>query len=337
MSIKIKIGIIGCSTIAKTSIIPAIIQSKYTELSFIGSRTNNRAKQFADEFNCKNFGSYDDVLSSNDVNAVYISTPIGLHEKWVIESAKAKKHILCEKSSTTSFNSAKKMVETSKNYDVRLMEGLMFKFHPSHKFVNKILNNFKTLFSFYSQYGFPPISRKNIRYSKELGGGIFNDAICYPISASRMIFKDEPTEIFTNMVFDQKSKVDTKASISLKFTKGRIAHADVGYDLEYENFYSVWGKNGSLKLTRSFNIPESMKAKIHVINNKKKITYTISPSNHFLLMFDYFANLCKNKFDHSFHEERELLLQSLIMDYGRKSAKHNKLFKIKYPKILLKD
>ena len=42
---SIKIGIIGCSRIAKRSVIPAIIKSKYAEIEIIGSRTENKAKE----------------------------------------------------------------------------------------------------------------------------------------------------------------------------------------------------------------------------------------------------------------------------------------------------
>ena len=114
LPIKIRIGIIGCSTIAKNSTIPAILKSNNTKLEHIGSRSNSKAIEFSKIFDCKKYGTYDDVINDKNVDAVYISTPVGNHEKWVLKSAKAGKHILCEKSSTTSFNSAKKMVETSK-------------------------------------------------------------------------------------------------------------------------------------------------------------------------------------------------------------------------------
>ena len=331
----LKIGVIGCSNIAKTSVIPAILKSKNVELSFIGSRSKKKSKEFALKFKCKNFGTYDDVLSSNDVDAVYISTPISLHEKWVLESAKVNKHILCEKSSTTSFNSAKKMVSATQKNNVRLMEGLMFKFHPSHNLVKKLIKKkIGSLFSFHSQYGFPQIPRSNIRFQKNLGGGIFNDAACYPISASRMIFEDEPNEILVSLEIDKKSQIDTKSSIYLKFDKGRIAHGIVGYDLEYQNFYSIWGEKGFLNISRAYNIPFNMKPKISITNQQKTVSHFVSPSNHFIGMVDNFAKICIVDSKNIFNEEKDLLLQALIMDYGRKSSSINKFLKIKYPKTL---
>ena len=107
----LKFGIIGCSRIAKKSVIPAILKSEFAELEIIGSRTNEKSKELAKKFNCKKNGNYDDVISDESVDAIYISTPIGTHAELAIKAASAGKHIYCEKSATDSFNSAKKMIE----------------------------------------------------------------------------------------------------------------------------------------------------------------------------------------------------------------------------------
>jgi len=138
---KLRFGIIGCSSIAQSSTLPAIVQSKFAELKMIGSRSKERGKKFAEEFDCKNFGSYDEVLENNEVDAVYISVPVGLHEEWTIKAAKSGKHILCEKSSSSSYESAKRMVACSKQNNVRIMEGFMFRFHPSHRKIHEMINS----------------------------------------------------------------------------------------------------------------------------------------------------------------------------------------------------
>ena len=81
----LKFGIIGCSRIAKRSVIPAIIKSEFAELEIIGSRSTDKAKQFASEFNCEKSGTYEDVISDDSVDVVYISTPIDTHAKWQSE------------------------------------------------------------------------------------------------------------------------------------------------------------------------------------------------------------------------------------------------------------
>ena len=63
---KIRIGIIGCSRIADSSVIPAIISSEFSELGILGSREMKRAKEFADKFDCKSLGTYEDVINDDD-------------------------------------------------------------------------------------------------------------------------------------------------------------------------------------------------------------------------------------------------------------------------------
>jgi len=331
MTDKINIGIIGCSTIAKNSTIPAILNSNNTKLEHIGSRSNNKALEFSKTFDCEKYGTYDDVINDKNVDAVYISTPVGNHEEWVLKSAKAGKHVLCEKSSTTSFESAKKIVRISKENNVRLMESFMYRFHPSHQKVKECINDkiIGKVFLFSSKYGFPPISRDNIRYDKSLGGGILNDAGCYPINASRMLFESEPRGVFCNLTMDKETQVDTKATLLMDFEGNRQSQSSVGYDLEYESNYGLWGSDGSLSLTRAYNIPPDMQARLNIKNNSIEKEILIEPVNHFKLMIESFSdeiiksNSCKYNF------EKDLLNQAKVMEACRISNNEKRYVEIK--------
>ena len=304
---KIKFGVIGCSNISNISMLPAINKSQQSELAVIGSRSIKKAKYFARKFSCENFGSYDDVIKS-DVDAIYISLPIGLHEKWAIKAAKAGKHILCEKSSTTSYKSALKMVESCKENNVRIMEGLMFRFHPQHAKVSKIINNnsFGRITSLHGCYALPKMPYDDIRHNKQLGGGILNDAGCYPICASRLTFQREPINVSCYLDIDKKSKVDTFANILLNFNGNQHATLTVGYDLYFQSTYTVLGDKSMLKVERAYNIPDNVEAKIILFMSKKK-EIRIKPTNHFVLMINSFCNTINSNSTSKFDFENESL------------------------------
>ena len=116
-----KFGLLGCSNVAQKSFFPVLDSIDSAEASFIGSRSLKKAKLWAGKYNCDNYGSYDDVINS-DVDAIYNSLPIGLHEEWSVKALKAGKHVLCEKSSTTSYASAIKMVNTARENNKRILE-----------------------------------------------------------------------------------------------------------------------------------------------------------------------------------------------------------------------
>jgi len=114
MKPKIRFGMIGCSQISEKSTIPAIKTSKNSILQMVGSRNFSKAKKFAKKYSISEFGNYDEVLENDKIDAVYISLPISLHEKWAMKAAKYGKHILCEKSVVISNNSAKKILKECK-------------------------------------------------------------------------------------------------------------------------------------------------------------------------------------------------------------------------------
>jgi len=329
MKRKIRFGIIGCSQIADSSTIPAILESKFAEIEIIGSRVINKAKKIAKKFDCEKYGNYEDVLKDKNVDVVYISVPVGLHEKWTIQAAKYKKHILCEKSSTTSYASAKKIISESKKNKVRIMEGFMFRFHPSIQKVSELINKNEIgkIFSFQSRYGFPSISKKNIRYQKKLGGGILNDAGCYPICASRILFNEEPQSVFCNLINNKKYKIDEYANLFLKFKDGKVAEMNVGYGLFYQSIYEIWGSKGTISLSRAYNIPSDMSASLK-INVTKNNEIKLKPTNHFRLMIDNFSKEIQGISKVNFDFEKDLLSQARVMEAARRSSQQKRMVNI---------
>ena len=329
----LKFGIIGCSRIAKKSVIPAILKSEFAELEIIGSRSGEKSKEFSNEFNCENIGSYDDVIKNDSIDAVYISTPIGTHEEWAIKAASAGKHVYCEKSSTTTYSSAKEMVECSRNNNVRIMEGFMFRFHPQHKKVKELINNKKIgdLDSFYGSFGFPSFPEGDIRYNKELGGGFLNDSGCYPICASRMIFDQDPLSVFYHNSIDPKTGVDVKGTSILTYKNNKTASIIYANGNYYQAKYEVWGSEGVISLDRAYSVPSDFITKINLQYNigntwegRKKEIIEIEPTDHFLKMIDMFCMEINGNNKLSINFEKELLNQAKVMEAHRLSNLNHK-------------
>jgi len=324
----LKFGIIGCSRIARKSVIPAILKSEFAELEIIGSRTIEKSKEFSTEFNCKKNGTYDDVISDDSINAVYISTPIGTHAELAMKAASAGKHVYCEKSATDSFTSAKEMVECSKNNNVRIMEGFMFRFHPQHKKVKELINNKKigNLDSFYGSFGFPSFPEGDIRYNKELGGGFLNDSGCYPICASRMIFDQEPLSVFSHNSIDSKTGVDVKGTSILTYKNNKTASITYANGNYYQAKYEVWGSEGVISLDRAYSVPSDFITKINLQYNienswegRKNEIIKVEPTDHFLEMIDIFCMEINTNGKLSLNFEKELLNQAKVMEAHRLS------------------
>ena len=327
---KIKFGIIGCSKIANRSSLPAIINSDFAELEIIGSRDIEKAKKFANKFKCKNFGIYEDVIESKNVDAVYISVPTGLHKKWAEKAAKAGKHVLCEKSAVTSYSHAKEVISTVRKNETRIMEGFMFQFHPQHIKVREIITkeDFGKSFIFTGMYGFPPISKSDIRYDEKLGGGVLNEAGCYPIYASRMIFDEEPVSVSFNLFNDLETNVDIKGHGIIEFSNERKAFIGFSFENQYQANYKIWGENGIVELKRAYAVPPDFEPIIELTTSDKKSEIKIEPTDHFKNMIDIFCQEIQKKEEDSINFEEDLLNQAKLLEAIRESSKKNAIISL---------
>lgn len=322
---KISFGIIGCSSVAKRNFIPAIRSSNYASLDFIGSRELAKAQEWAKKNNCNSFGNYDEVLES-DVDAVYISLPVGLHEEWSIKAANSGKHIICEKSSTTSFNSAKKIIKHCNKNNIEILEGFSFRFHPQHRFVIEQItkNQLGKLYNFYGAFGYPAPNLENIRWNKNLGGGILNDATCYPICASRMILQSEPVEVIANFEYDKKTNIDISNNVILLYSKNRYANIITGFDHYFQSTYSIWGSKAMLNTKRAYAVPNQFRTSIYLHKNDKVIETVIPSVDQFQIMIDHFSKTISH-IEHSFFNyEKDFLNQAKVLEAIRKSNKEKR-------------
>lgn len=78
------------------------------------------------EKNPRPVGSYEELIESPDIDAVYIPLPTGLRKEYVIAAARAGKHVLCEKPCAVSFEDLQEMTEACRSANVQFMDGVMY-------------------------------------------------------------------------------------------------------------------------------------------------------------------------------------------------------------------
>jgi len=323
----VNLGILGCANIVEKHIIEAFKGVKNGKIITIASRDGEKAKAWSKKINCEYDKSYEDLLERKDIDAVYIPLPIGLHREWVIKAAKAKKHIICEKSLTDSFSAAKEMVNACKKNKVVLYENFMCNYHPQHQRVEALISDgtIGDVHLFKGFFGFPPLKENSFVYKKSLGGGSLNETGTYPVFMSRKTLKSEPLSVTCSLFYDKIHDADIRGSAYMEFQKNKSALISFGFDNMYQNNYSVWGSTGLINVDRAYSIPADMKPQIELIkqNSNKKID--AAAANHFTLIFNDFFNsiLEKRKIDYS-----SILSQARVMEALRISAKKDKKVKV---------
>jgi len=256
---------------------------------------------------------------------VYISTPISTHREWSIKASEAGKHVYVEKSSAANLSSAREMVESAKENNVRLMEGFMFRFHPQHQKVKELIKEGKIgdIKSFNGVFGFPAFPKGDIRYDS----GFLMDSGCYPISASRMIFDEEPLGVSCIQKKIPESSVDVGGSAILVYENGKTATITYSNGSYYQAKYEVWGTDGVISLDRAYSVPSDFTTKVTLQYNtennwdgRQNEIFEIEPKDHFLEMLDTFCMEITGTKKAPFNFEQELLNQARTMFAANSSA-----------------
>ena len=331
---KVRIGILGCANIAGKYAIKSFQSIGNAEVVSIASRDYNKAKEWAAKFGIKAEESYDSLISSKDIDAVYIPLPIGLHKEWVLKAANEKKHIICEKSLAENLHSVEEIVSSCKSNDIVLYENFMCDFHPQHAKVLSLIEEGKIgkPIVFHGYFGFPPMAKDNFRYNSQLGGGSLNDAGAYTVFMARKIFAEEPLSVSCTLF--NENNTDIHGAAKFEFDNNKVGLLAFSFDAVYQNNYSVWGSKGLIKVGRAYSIPPDFKPMVELTTNEnlKETTTTLNipAANHFDLIFSDFCNTVINKPKDKINLIYDKILsQAKVLEAMRLSAKENKTINLK--------
>lgn len=285
---KIKIAVIGCSSIAERTVIPSIIENSCFSLVMVGSRSKQKGEVFANKFNCK-FGSYHDVLASEEVDAVYISLPAGLHYYWGKEVLNHNKHLLMEKPFVSTYQEACELIHLAKCKRLVAMEGLAYVFHPYMPELMKLLanNTIGDLRYIHSSFGFPFLPKTDIRNNPDIGGGAILDNLIYPLSFALKVFDSNYQKLSANIIWNEQTQIDERGFLKIDW-HNVSAHLNYGFGFFYQNFVELWGNKGLIRIDRAFTSPKDYCVTIKVSDSNRSYSIEIPPANQFSLMLTAF-------------------------------------------------
>jgi predicted dehydrogenase len=264
---QVRWGILSTADIGMSKVTPAIQQARNADVVAIASRDEGRATAAAQRLSIPSaYGSYEGLLASVDVDAVYIPLPNDQHAEWTIAAARAGKHVLCEKPMAMSAAQAQSMVDACADAGVLLQEAFMYRHHPTWVAVVRLvregrIGDVQGISTWFSYFNDDPA---NIRNRRENGGGALMDIGCYPINASRMLTGEEPDDVASSVRLDPILGVDTLTSAVLTFPGGVQSTFTVGIRCEPYQRVHVVGSQGRIEVEVPFNIPPDRPTRIFV-------------------------------------------------------------------------
>lgn len=248
--VPLRIGVLGAARIAR-GFIAGVRDSDMVVVTAVACRDPERGRHFAQEMGVAQlFDSYDAMLQSNDIDAVYNPLPNSLHAPWSIRAMEAGKHVLCEKPLAVSRAEAVAMFAAARRCGVFLAEAYPYRSQPQTHELARLLRDgaIGRVRTMHGAFGFQLTDRSNIRFDPALAGGALMDLGCYPLSLIRMITGCMPLSMQTLGVWDSAG-VDRAAVVSLAFPNGVLAQAACSFDTAIHRQAVIAGDDGVIETT----------------------------------------------------------------------------------------
>ena len=241
-------GILSTARIA-AKVCRAMHRAEGAEGVAVASRDGERARRWAAEHGVgRSYGSYQQLVDDDEIDAVYIALPPSMHAEWTIRAAAAGKHVLCEKPLAANLGEAEEMAAACRRAGVQLMDGVMWKHHARtaamHGHIERgELGRLRRVTSAFT-FSWDPLPEDNIRLQRELAGGSLGDLGWYCVGASLWAFGDLPTRVWATARYHRD--VEVNLSGFLWFDGDRVASFDCGFDTMLRKWFEIAGARGSL-------------------------------------------------------------------------------------------
>lgn len=286
-------------------------------------RQRDLAVQTQAEFGGTIWESFQDLIESPEVNAVYIPLPPALHAYWAEKALCAGKHVMMEKPFTTSFSDAEKLVSISEDRNLAVHENYMFAFHSQIEYLCEKMSDgsLGDLRLIRIDFGFPFRGANDFRYSAALGGGSLLDCGGYALKLASMLLGPTAELETSSLSYGRGLEVDLFGSATLENDQGLVAQVSFGMDNDYRCDVDVWGSEATLYSGRILTAPCGFSPTFEIRRNGEVEKITLRPDDSFAKSIAHFLE-CINSRDLAQSQRNEILVQSRLVEacLGRAKA-----------------
>jgi predicted dehydrogenase len=248
---KVKWGVIGAGGIARRRTIPeGILAAENSELCCVFDVRD--CEPIAKQFGVRACSSINELLWQ-EIDAVYVATPVHLHREHVLAAAAAKKHVLCEKPLGLNVSEVSDMLQACSRAGVQLGVGLMMRFHALHAAAKKLIDEGKLgrLVFGRAQLScwYPQIDGAWRQDPALGGGGSLIDLGAHCIDLLETVFGPARSVFCATSSLIQKYDVEDTAIVTIEFASGAKGVVDCLFNVPDEsskNRLEIYGAEGSL-------------------------------------------------------------------------------------------
>lgn len=311
-----RFGILSTAQIGIEHVIPAIQASENCIVAAIASRDAKKAKKLASRFGAAlSFGSYDEMLASDEIDGVYIPLPTSQHIEWSLKAAAAGKHVLCEKPISLKASEIKSLIKARDKNKVLVSEAFMVTYHPQWLKVRELIakgaiGELRQVDAAFTYFNTDPENMRNIA---KLGGGVIPDIAVYPIVATRFATGLEPKKLLAEVEFDPTFKTDRYANVQAKFD-GFDMNFYVSTQMALRQSIVFHGDKGFIDISAPFNsnLYEGDEVRLHNSGHSETKVFRYTGVNQYQLQVEAFARAAAGRKQEVFSLESSYANQRVI-------------------------
>jgi predicted dehydrogenase len=255
---RLRWGVIGTGGIA-ASMTADLNLSDSGRVVAVGSRRQESADRFADQFGIpRRHGSYEDLVTDPEVDAVYVATPHPMHHANTLLALEAGRPVLVEKAFTMNAAEARDLVDTARSRGLFLMEAMWTRFLPHTAEIRRLiaegsLGDIVTVMADHGQW-FPRDPNSRL-FDPQLGGGALLDLGVYPVSFASMILG--PPDQIAAMIEPAFTGVDGQTSMLFGYANGAQAVLTCTSAARTPTRAAIVGTDARIEIDGDFYAPTS--------------------------------------------------------------------------------
>ncbi len=322
MSKTINWGIIGLGNIAH-KFAKDLLTFKDAKLYAVASRTQEKANEFASEYNAtKAYSNYEALVKDKSVDAIYVATPHALHKENALLCLEHNIPVLCEKPFAMNIDQVNEMISKAKEKKVLLMEALWTYFLPHYQYVLDVIqkDTYGKVLKLEADFGFYRAFNNDARlFNKELGGGSLLDIGIYPIFAA-LSSLGVPENIEANATFFENG-ADSSCNINFKYDNNVTANLKSTLLEDTPTEAIFYCEKGIIKINKGFFGPTTVTLIVDGIEKLIDFNYSTIGYNYEISHFNKLIRNNKTESDIMTFEFSQQLIS--LLDKVRKSINLN--------------
>jgi len=260
---KVRYAVVAGGYISQGAFMPGVAQTRNSVMTALVTGDPVKADKLGGQYGIKSYGyaQYSELLSSGEIDAVYVATPNFLHREFVIQALEAGIHVLLEKPMAASEEECMAMIKAAAKSAAKLMVAYRLHCEPG---TVEIIQRVRA-----GEFGDPrlftstftqTVPKDNHRMKHGFAAGPVMDMAPYPLNMVRQLFADEPIEVSAMGTTTPGSPLETADTVTvfLRFPGERLGQFTVSYSLPSSERFQLVGTKGEVEASPCFGFGEGV-------------------------------------------------------------------------------